>query len=262
MDRQLFKRPFTKDSGIAFTCPTCENFSLQLDQGKFYTSDSSSSRKMMNGNSYWEEEWITSIYTAIFVCQNSNCEEHVVSSGTGFVSQEPVFIQDYSDMYTSTEYVCYFNPKFFQPPLHFFKIPNNCPDEIRTPLLEAFSITLLSPSSAANKVRVAIENLLTKSNIPKTTINKHRKRVRLTLDGRIEKAKTKNTILGQLEDILFAIKWLGNAGSHSSSEINLDDVFDAYELMHHILVELYQPKNGVGKLAKAIRKRKGPVKKR
>ena len=164
MDRQLFKRPFTIDEGITFTCPTCGNFSLQLDKSKFHTSDSSSSRKMMKEESYWEEEWISSIYTAIFVCQNSNCEEHVVSSGTGFVSQEPVFTQDDRYTYTTTEYVCFYNPKFFQPTLHFFKIPDNCPEEIRNPLLEAFSITLLSPSSAANKVRVSIENLLTKFN--------------------------------------------------------------------------------------------------
>ena len=52
-----------------------------------------------------------------------------------------------------------------------------------------------------------------------------------------------------------------NEGSHSSAEITLDDVFDAYELMQHILIELYQPKNELGKLAKAIRKRKGPIKK-
>jgi len=31
MDRQLFKRPFTTDEGTTFTCPTCGNFSLQLD---------------------------------------------------------------------------------------------------------------------------------------------------------------------------------------------------------------------------------------
>ena len=80
-------------------------------------------------------------------------------------------------------------------------------------------------------------------------------------DTRITKAKDKNIVLGKLEDILYAIKWLGNAGSHSSSEITLDDVFDAYELMHHVLIELYQPKNRLNKLAKAIRKRKGPLRK-
>lgn len=261
MDRQLFKRSFTKDEGITFPCPTCGNFSLQLDKSKFHTSNSAASRKMMKELSYWEDEWVSYIYTAIFVCQNSNCEEHVVSSGTGSVSQEPIFTQDDRYTYTTTEYVCFYDPKFFQPALHFFKIPDNCPEDIRTPLLEAFSITLLSPSSAANKVRVSIENLLTNFNIPKTTTNKHKKRVRLNLDARIEKAKGKHIILGQLEDILYAIKWLGNAGSHSSSEITLDDVFDAYELMEHILLELYQPKHELNKLAKAIRKRKGPVKK-
>lgn len=51
MDRQLFKRPFTTDEGATFTCPTCGNFSLQLDKSKFHTSDSSSSRKMMKEES-------------------------------------------------------------------------------------------------------------------------------------------------------------------------------------------------------------------
>ncbi len=121
MDRHLFKKSFTKNGGITFPCPTCGNFSLQLDKGTFHTSDSAASRKMMREQSYWEEEWISSIYTAIFVCQNLNCEEHVVSSGTGFVSQEPIFTQDDRYTYTTFEYVCFYKPKFFQPALHFLK---------------------------------------------------------------------------------------------------------------------------------------------
>lgn len=260
MDRQLFKKPFTLDSGITYSCPTCGKLSLQLDKDKFHSSETSSTRKMLQED-YWEEDWRTSVYTAILVCRNTACEEHVISSGTGFISEEPVFTSDDSYTYTSSEYVCLFEAKFFQPALHFFDIPSNCPEDIKNPLLEAFSITLLSPSSAANKVRVAIEHLLTNFRIPKTTSNKQKKRVRLTLDTRITKAKDKNIVLGKLEDILYAIKWLGNAGSHSSSEITLDDVFDAYELMHHVLIELYQPKNRLNKLAKAIRKRKGPLRK-
>lgn len=260
MDRQLFKRPFDLDSGVTYNCPTCGKHSLQLDQTKFYASETSSTRKMLKED-YWEDDWRTSVYTAILICRNTACEEHVISSGTGFVSEEPVFTSDDRYTYTRSEYVCLYEAKFFQPTLHFFPISPNCPEDIKISLLEAFSITLLSPSSAANKVRVSIEHLLTSFRIPKTTTNKQKKRVRLTLDARIAKAKDKNAVLGKLEDILYAIKWLGNAGSHSGSEITLDDVFDAYELMHHVLIELYQPKNGLNKLAKAIRKRKGPLKK-
>ena len=75
-----------------------------------------------------------------------------------------------------------------------------------------------------------------------------------------EEAKNKNANLGDLEDILYAIKWLGNAGSHGNSEITIDDVFDAYEFMNHILNEIYEPKQKLEKLAKEIRKKKGPVK--
>ena len=44
-------------------------------------------------------------------------------------------------------------------------------------------------------------------------------------------------------------------------QVLLCHVFDAYELMSHLLNELYQSKAEINKLAKAIRKRKGPVKK-
>ena len=67
-------------------------------------------------------------------------------------------------------------------------------------------------------------------------------------------------LLGELENILYALKWLGNAGSHANSEISVDDVFDAYEFMNHILNEIYEPKQKLEKLAKEIRKKKGPVK--
>ncbi len=61
--------------------------------------------------------------------------------------------------------------------------------------------------------------------------------------------------------MLFAIKWLGNAGSHSLDEVSFDDVMDAYELISHVLDELYlSRKKKLSALAKKVNKRKGPKK--
>ncbi|UBQ39279.1 DUF4145 domain-containing protein [Acinetobacter johnsonii] len=158
------------------------------------------------------------------------------------------------------QYYSYYLPKLFIPTIHFFNIPEKCPDNVKSLLIEAFSLTLQSPGSAANKVRAAIENILTEYGVPRYS-RKNGKNNRLTLDSRIAKAKDKNAVLGELENILYAIKWLGNAGSHANSEILQDDVFDAYELMSHLLSELYHSKADINKLAKAIRKKKGPIKK-
>ena len=48
-----------------------------------------------------------------------------------------------------------------------------------------------------------------------------------------------------------AVKWLGNAGSHSHKTISADDVLDAYEIMEEILKKIYITKSEeVKKLAK------------
>jgi hypothetical protein len=38
--------------------------------------------------------------------------------------------------------------------------------------------------------------------------------------------------------MIYAIKWLGNAGSHDGDAVSMDDVMDSYELLEHILEEL------------------------
>jgi hypothetical protein len=63
-----------------------------------------------------------------------------------------------------------------------------------------------------------------------------------------------------LKDLVLAIKWLGNAASHDGkSEVTVDDVMDSYELMEHILSEVYAPKlSKLKKLAKKVNRKKGP----
>lgn len=57
-------------------------------------------------------------------------------------------------------------------------------------------------------------------------------------------------------DHLMAVKWLGNAGSHTSRPTD-EDAFDGFELLEHILRERFNP---LGKLTKTINRRNGPQK--
>ncbi|HFG6897084.1 TPA: DUF4145 domain-containing protein [Acinetobacter baumannii] len=256
MDRNLYKKCFKQTDNITFPCPSCANLSLKLNSDKFFSEDTALSKKMQVDD-YWEPEWLTSVFTTVLVCNNSDCIESVICSGIGSVDWEAE-ANEHGEM--EQQYYSYYLPKIFIPTIHFFKIPEKCPDSVKLLLIEAFSLTLQSPSSAANKVRAAIENLLTEYGVARYS-RKNGKNNRLNLDSRIAKAKNKKAVLGELENILYAIKWLGNAGSHANSEILLDDVFDAYDLMSHLLNELYDPKINLNRLAKAIRKRKGPIKK-
>lgn len=66
----------------------------------------------------------------------------------------------------------------------------------------------------------------------------------------------------QLKDLILAIQWRGNAGSHDgAAEASLDDVMDSYEFTEHFLQEIYAAKASKLKaLAKKVNKKKGPVK--
>jgi hypothetical protein len=85
---------------------------------------------------------------------------------------------------------------------------------------------------------------------------KNGKKLFLNLHKRIDliPAKYQN-----LKDYCLAIKWLGNAGSHSDKKITLDDVMDAYEIMEEVLKELIEKKQEhIKKLVKTINRKKGP----
>lgn len=92
----------------------------------------------------------------------------------------------------------------------------------------------------------------------KRFVVKNGKRQFLNLHSRIGLLPAKHS---DLRDLLFAIKWLGNAGSHADSVVTLDDVMDAYELVDHVLQELYAQRAKKAKaLAKLVNKKKGPKK--
>ena len=151
----------------------------------------------------------------------------------------------------------FFLPKFFQPHLNIFNIPAACPSDVAEALRESFSLVFANPSAASNSVRIAVEHLLTNLKIRRFDVVNGKKRY-INLHRRIALLPAK---YAEHKDLLVAIKWLGNAGSHATDAISLDDVLDAYELTQHILEEIYNTKTKTLKtLAKKVNKKKGPVK--
>lgn len=106
MDRLLFKRSFKKTDDVIFPCPTCGNHSLKLDETKFHSEDSAQSKKMQESE-YWEPEWLTSVFITVFSCNNSNCKEAVMCSGTGYVDWEQIE-NEYGEF--EQEYYCSHTP--------------------------------------------------------------------------------------------------------------------------------------------------------
>jgi len=256
MDRKILKLPFTLKSVPDWTCPTCGKGMLRIKKDTFFKEEVLKSRS--HNCEAWEPEWLEYVYSCLFVCNNEQCKEVVASSGVGSVDSD----MDEDEKGEMIEvYEDYFRPRFFEPHLVLMNIPEKCPEAISAPLKESFRLFFAAPSAAANNVRVAIEELLTDLKVKRFNV-KNNKRHFISLHQRIDLMPPKHA---KLKALILAIKWLGNAGSHShdgKNEISMDDVMDLYELMEHVLGEIYSSKTKkLEALAKKVNKKKGPGKK-
>jgi hypothetical protein len=105
-----------------------------------------------------------------------------------------------------------------------------------------------------------VELILDKFKIKKTTNNSDGKRKKVALHHRIEQFKVKYSSAAEL---LMAIKWIGNVGSHSSEALTRDDILDGMEMLEHVVNMLFESESKrIKTLVKTINKRKGPIKNR
>jgi hypothetical protein len=194
-------------------------------------------------------------------CDNESCRECAVVNGTGREQRviERCTIQE-EPMETR------FYPDFVAPSPDLFEIPERCPSLVRLIVQRAFTFSWRDYDICANLIRTALEAVLTERRVPKTGTDRRGRRVRLTLHSRIEKFAAANPARRiPLSKLMKAVKWLGNWGSHDGGEdreLKQSDVFDAFDLLEYVLVELYERRSErLWQLAQNINKNKGPARK-
>jgi hypothetical protein len=255
VNRDLFKQSFTLDKVPDWICPTCEKGILRMKKGSFLQEESTYSQNNSHhpsyGYIYFEVEYV---YICLFICSNDRCKEVVANTGLGFVVEDVELDEDGEVNEVDGDF---FTPLYFRPPLTLIRIPKECPKTIKKSLQESFELFFSSPSSAANNLRISLEEILTDLKVKRFTISKKRERKSLQLHQRIGLLPDRYS---NIKEMIEAIKWLGNAGSHSHDEVKVDHVLDAYELMEHVLEEIYQPKaKKLESIARKVNKKKGPT---
>lgn len=251
MDRKLYKSSFTEHSPPSWKCPTCGSGNLRVKKDSFKYWETSNSKKA-HDHPEFDFDFIEHVYSCVFECTDGACNEEVANSGKGYVGIE--YDHD-PDGYPTQDYYNYFLPKFFNPYLKLFAIPEDVPNEVVKEIHESFELFFCNPSSSLNHLRIALENLLTHLKVNRTEMVDGR-RAFMSLHKRIKLIPEK---FKAIKEHCLAIKWAGNAGSHGSKEITIDDVMDAYEIMDEVLREIFKnEKEGVKKLVKEINKKKGP----
>jgi hypothetical protein len=253
MNRISFKNPFQIENLPDWYCPTCNAGVLKCDSKNIKTFESASSLSV-KGHDAWEPFWMSGIFIGLLKCSNSSCNETVAITGYYKTNEDHEFdsVNDRYDLIVSQ----LLTPTSFNPPLHFFKINKNIPESINKVIISAFNIYWIDISSCANKIRVVVELIMDNLKVPKTFIQS-RKRKGYTLHKRIELFKVNNP---EQADLLMAIKWIGNIGSHTSDDITKDDILDAFEILNHVTTNLYDKEaDRIKKLTKTINKRKKPI---
>ena len=246
----IYKVPFNDGYPPQWTCPICNKGILKEKVDSFVRKETKGSLDS-HIHEDWDSDWIVYTYSCQFICTNPSCEETVFNMGSGSVDYEVEF--DHSNGFEKQVYYEQFKPKFFLPHLNIFKISKNTPVCIRSPIEESFKLFFASPASSANHLRIALEKLLDYLKIKKLRLQDS-KRITISTHGRINLLPQK---FCKFKELFFAIKWLGNNGSHAQ-DVSMDDVMDAYDIFEIILDELFDNKTReISKLAKKIIKVKG-----
>nr|WP_315249448.1 DUF4145 domain-containing protein [uncultured Duganella sp.] len=243
MQRELYKYRYFNEGQIPkWRCPTCSTGTLLLHEKLFRKDDAATQREI--NEDYFEPDWIKRVFTGALSC--ATCGETVVISGSGGVDREPT--GDGNDW----EWVNFYVPHFFYPALKLIDIPNDklVPVEMTQAVEASFMVFWTNLDACANRLRTAIELLLDGMGVHRKV--KQAATKELTLQQRIERIDSER--YPHIQEMLMAIKLVGNDGSHDLGQASRDDILDCYEILEHVLELVYPPPSKTALIAQMAQK--------
>ena len=261
INREFWLRPFSEDYFPNWICPRCETGVLRpIEKTFLYEESGDVAAERLRHGEYFNYDVYTFRYSVLLKCNNSNCQERVSSCGQGYVQED--FVAENGKLVFDqeggprTDMKELFIPEYFYPLINIFSVPKKCPEEVTNEIKSSFKLFFADPPASANYIRKAIEAILTDKKVKRVIVNHKGKKVPVNLHNRIvEFEKSKPDIAKKL----FAIKWLGNEGSHTG-KMTSEDVLDAYEILEVVIEELYVGQRRlIDKKVSRINKSKKPL---
>ena len=167
-------------------------------------------------------------FVAQLVCGNVDCKHQLAVSGEWFPER------GWDEYPGDSGWEDQLLVKFILPALRMINPPEGTPKKVVDAIRAADSLLWINPSGSANQLRQAVEELLTCQKVKRTEI-KNGKRMRISTHSRIKNYRAKNL---DVADLLEAVKWIGNSGSHESA-LTVENVLDGAEYLSLALRRLY-----------------------
>lgn len=207
-------------------CPSCAEGHLKpQDNVAPIEAQTARSRLVSNHPAYDPVDDYGGRFAALLKC--TVCSDVVVLAGASGLG----YFQTPDDPYNAETV---YSPSFFLPAPALFRIPRECPPAVKKELDRAWTLFWVDRAACANRIRSCMETILNGAGIAQ--YRRTGKRTPLTLHARIEKYRAREP---HLAEEMMAVKWLGNAGSHAASELDADAVCDGFDLLEHVLEEVY-----------------------
>lgn len=212
-----------------YRCPSCALGILYLKDKM--TLEEMADTKHQHDHPEYGHEWVTYSFNAKLECNDKDCQEIVFMIGKA--TPEEVYLDEPTQY--QHQIVTYCFPKYFHPHLNIFDIIETVPEPVKNMIEKSFELFFSDLDSCGNRIRAAIEVLLDELGIPRDDLSK--KIDFIPLARRINKLPP---IHSKIKDYLTAIKWLGNIGTHGQDSLTRNNILMAYEVIEHVLDELYK----------------------
>ncbi|WP_460826582.1 DUF4145 domain-containing protein [Nostocoides australiense] len=237
------------ESGQAWprpSCPTCQSGFVRFSSPTEVESHESSSAR---GHDAFEPEWITGTFVVQGECENPECRQSIHGTGNyGVDYSDRSNYDDYGPSYSS-----YYTITHLHPPMLMMPIPGSAPDNVREGVLRASRVLFADPGLAATALRATVELFLTHAGVAATTPSgKFR-----SAHERIEEWRDADPGRPEVADLLFAVKWLGNAGTHEDADLTVIEVLDGARVLDEAFHRLFTGPD-IQARARRINAAKGP----
>jgi hypothetical protein len=231
---------FPESSWPSLTCPNCGRGELVVEDITVVQTEES---QRLQRQPFAGSDDVFGYFYGLLRCSRGVCNEGVVASGEMMLGPANEAGTGLGECLLLVHAL---------PSLRMIAYPEECPQPVVDRVNEAAGLILRDANAAANRIRVAIEELLTAERVRRFTQGSRRRR--LPTQERIKLFRERNP---EAARFLEAVKWIGNSGSHESA-LQVHEVLDGVELFTHALHIIYDRRTEkLSKLADKIKSQQG-----